>query len=294
MLEIRELFNSNIGPNNHSNFEGVDNKIQFSEGNPVNYRYDYSEVKGINGIPDIEFGETSMEYNNVKDDNRTQGNSMYSRWKRIVEQQNQIYDHQVFKKVKGMDVFYISAIGTRYKLKRKTAGFKQTIDAVNINGWLGKNAKNRTLFCCFQTKGKNLTVTEVKRKSIWEIPDAKIVTATQFNCNYNDTIEDGRPVYVGLSGKTVCKDVEYVKVEPEIINKATRRNDSFAICAKIVYGDFTASRLVEWFEYNIAAGVDMISLFTYNVTKDTMKVLKHYQQTGLLRMQEFDFPLKRK
>ncbi|XP_060568343.1 uncharacterized protein LOC132726946 [Ruditapes philippinarum] len=213
------------------------------------------------------------------------------KWRKLIKEQVALYNHSVVFRAKTADVFYISAISSHMRGDVTNEVRDNSIThTVTVNGWKGKKAKTGKLFCCF--KGNNSTsINEVSKINYWDVPDIKIVQAVQYHCNMSEVPFKGKQVYVGLNEKPTCQNTEYIQVEPEH-NPPSQKNVSFAVCAKIVYGNFSALRLMEWFEVNKAFGVDNISLFTYNVTKEMINVLNHYQNEGFLHVKEFDFPLK--
>lgn len=215
--------------------------------------------------------------------------SMIQKWLKNVKEQNKLYKHQIIRRVYNKDVFYISAIATDLSRDSKPTNEKM-INTVALNGWHRKENKDTDLFCCFK-RLESVTPTKVYTTHIWDVPDIKVITASQFMCNVSANADQLNQTYVGLSGTPTCKKVEYVKVELQM-KPPSSANASFAVCGKVVYGNFSAPRLLEWFEVNKAFGVDHVSLFTYNVTKETDAVLKHYQKEGFLTLKEFDFPMK--
>lgn len=253
---------------------------------------DGTEVEGVLYESDIDKSENYSETNLGEEVNTSPKNmSTIQKWLNQVKKQNNLYKHQIIRRVNDMDVFYISAIAT--DLARDSNPINETmINTVALNGWHRKQNKDSDLFCCFK-RLDSITPTKVYRTHTWDVPDIKVITASQFMCKVSADADQLNETYVGLSRTPACRKVEYVKVERQI-QPPSSANTSFAVCGKVVYGTFSALRLLEWFEVNKAFGVDHVSLFTYNVTKETDTVLKHYQKEGFLTLNEFDFPMKSK
>lgn len=200
----------------------------------------------------------------------------------LTDRQNKLYNESVFKRIVTADIFYLSAIATT----------SQNQLNVTLNGWLGRKHRNQTLYCCF--KGFKPSPAVVVKKSYWNVPDINMVAATQFTCNVDDMPDSANPVAkIGLNTKKHCANTQYIDIVYSKPKQSLKKN-SFAVCAKIVYGDYDSEKLLEWFEINRAIGVDHVSMFTYNVTNKTEMVLKHYERTGFLTVNKFDFPLKSK
>ena len=134
-------------------------------------------------------------------------------------------------------------------------------------------------------------------KNIWNIHKLKILKAAQFICPLVpvkiDNVDNKYPTKVALSNKEKCanwKALKYVDID----NQTVAEGDSIAVCPKLVYGNYSAERLIEWFEFNKLMGADKIMLFTYNIVKEVKIVLNHYVKEGLLVTKEFDIPSKSK
>ncbi|XP_053379620.1 uncharacterized protein LOC123527009 [Mercenaria mercenaria] len=140
-------------------------------------------------------------------------------------------------------------------------------------------------------------------KNIWNMHIFKIIKAAQFVCPLipmesggtvtmgSDANKNKFPTKVALSDKENCKNEKILKYI-DIERQPPRRKDSIAVCPKLVYGNYSADRLIEWFEFNKLMGVDKIMLFTYNIVDDIKVVLDHYVKEGLLITREFDIPAK--
>lgn len=71
----------------------------------------------------------------------------------------------------------------------------------------------------------------------------------------------------------------------------TRQQDKLAVCSKMAYGTEKPIKLIEWFEYNLLMGVDKFITLVQPLNRDAFKVLKYYQQKGVLEMGIFPAPL---
>lgn len=201
--------------------------------------------------------------------------------------------------------------------------------SVTLNGWEGStNAKIR-YFCCYRyddesnesyltentetirikgkIKGKRINhkmsennfistpskSSRIMWKNIWNEHDLKVMKAAQFVCPLITRINGTErfPTKVALSDKQNCTTkaaLRYIDIEKQF----PKKNNSIALCPKLIYGNYSAERLIEWFEFNKLMGVDKIMLFTYNVVKEVRKVLEHYEQEGLLVTRPFAIPAK--
>lgn len=100
-----------------------------------------------------------------------------------------------------------------------------------------------------------------------ELPGEKIVSTREENVTRKDNIT--------APTSTVSKG---------------QQNFSFAICAKLIYGDPDLELTIEWLEYYRHLGVSKVLAFTHNLTAEAMTVIKHYEDTGFLETMPFDFP----
>lgn len=217
-----------------------------------------------------------------------QADVLQASWVSMAKKHNSLYTSPLVRKIKNTEVFYLSAIRNDFYIKLGLNGDEAFVKVV-INGWQSKKSKSSKLFCCVKSSEKVVT-SEVTESNTWDIPDIKVVSAMKFMCNVS--MKNIQQYRVGLSQTAACKGVEYIELEEEMTPPTNNSNESFAVCGKIVYGNYSAARLLEWIEVNRAFGVDHISLFVYNVTKEVMTVLNHYRDDGFLRFKEFDFPLK--
>ena len=245
----------------------------------------------------------------------------------LKEEQLKLYDHLIFGRIRGADVFYLSAISS-WSRESNQSGVNQpnkTPTTITFNGWLGKIKRNNTIYCCLAGLSPDK---QIKAKLIyWNIPKVNYVKATKFVCDISAAVRDGQrlPLKAGLNHNPKCWHTHYIDIAypvPADIYKeheATTKNEStesiestentnlgqeettdghvtpskgtFAICAKVVYGQYDAEKVFEWFEINKAFGVDHVALFTYNVSREIKEVLTHYEKTGFVTVNEFDFPL---
>lgn len=76
--------------------------------------------------------------------------------------------------------------------------------------------------------------------------------------------------------------------------KAKRSVMTFGVCVKPMNypneARFTALRLAEWIELQLAQGAEFIYTYVYNVTDDMLKVLQTYWRKGVLDFKRVSFP----
>lgn len=204
----------------------------------------------------------------------------------MLNAQLELYNHTVFRRIWVADVFYISAIAF---IPQSSEGSV----TVSLNGWHGRIRHNNTIYCCFQ--GIRRLGIPIQASIVhWDEPVFKKLAASKFVCNLSDTFYDKNkflPTKIGLSHNPRCAYTQFIDIAYPV-PKPNRKKPSFAVCAKIIYGDYDAEKVLEWFEINKAMGVDHVSLFTYNVSKEIKNVLTHYEREGFVTVNDFDFPLK--
>ncbi|KAL4231491.1 hypothetical protein ACF0H5_009069 [Mactra antiquata] len=114
--------------------------------------------------------------------------------------------------------------------------------------------------------------------------------------NHTAQIECPNPVTLryslGIIGITVSNQCPlnreyYTQPQRPIM---TKPGDTLALCGKIIYGDVDINLLIEWVEYNKHMGVDKILFYTYNVTPSVSKVLKYYENIGLISLLPYKMP----
>lgn len=202
-----------------------------------------------------------------------------------IDAQLSLYNHTVFARIPAADVFYISAIASAPHVSSQPL-------TISINGWQARIRRNNTIYCCFQ--GIKQAEVPIHPKIVhWNEPDFKIVSATKYICDISSVYEQSQrfPTKVGLSHSPKCARAQYINVTfPTLTPKP--QTPSFGVCAKIIYGDYDAEKVFEWFEITKAMGVDHVSLFTYNVSTEIKKILSHYENEGFVTVNDFDFPLK--
>ncbi|XP_076435395.1 uncharacterized protein LOC143275290 [Babylonia areolata] len=75
------------------------------------------------------------------------------------------------------------------------------------------------------------------------------------------------------------------------VHQPALKPGGLAICAKIAYGvNLNPNKLVEWFETQRILGVDRIQLFDLNNTEMVLRILRHYEDTGLLDLLPYALP----
>lgn len=203
----------------------------------------------------------------------------------LVLAQGNLYNRSILSRIWASDVFYLSAIASKSRSDTNEV-------VVALNGWKGKINENKAMYCCFK---EFLGSTKPMPPKIvyWDVPFIKVVKSTKFVCTLKQPagMEGVFPTKVGLSHRKNCAGAKYVNVEKPF-PKPKREDLTFGVCAKIIYGDYDAEKIFEWFQINKFMGVDHVTVFTYNVSSQIQKVLDYYHKEGFLTMKEFDFPLK--
>ncbi|KAL4220871.1 hypothetical protein ACF0H5_019137 [Mactra antiquata] len=166
-----------------------------------------------------------------------------------------------------------------------------------VNGWEYFVHLRNQYDCCYQYNNTDVKSTRLIKKITWNVNDLKIVKATQFVCplllHTSDGVEDMLPTKIALATLNGCQAPnvasKYVNVEQmfPIADKI-----SIGVCAKLIYKNFSAEKLIEWVEFNKMMGVNKMMLFTHDISPDTKFVLDYYVKQGLMFLKEFDYPLK--
>lgn len=172
---------------------------------------------------------------------------------------------------------------------------------ITFNGWEFFRNHKDDYYCCYKYPDNRRNVSPVLKKNIWDLTYLKIINAVQVICPLipGNVINAGQnvkmPSQVALSATNVCRDtrkarIKYIKLEEK--RDSPKGNNSIAVCSKIIYNDYPAGRLVEWFEFNKLMGVDKVMMFRFNVSREGQKVLDHYETEGFLETIEYDYPMK--
>lgn len=165
-------------------------------------------------------------------------------------------------------------------------------DKIVLSGWESRTARGENFTCClvYNDSLKDIFLTRLAEKRDWSYLGMAKLEVKQYVCP-NPFQKAGKvPLAVSLSVGKVCpKDLrKYVRVDLP----TEHPGEKLAVCAKLVYGNMSASSMVEWFEYQRLMGVSKVIAYTYKLNPDAMKVLKYYHVTGLTDFYPFSLPMK--
>ncbi|XP_046554935.1 uncharacterized protein LOC124264243 [Haliotis rubra] len=163
---------------------------------------------------------------------------------------------------------------------------------VVVNAFDGSNAR---LVCCVLEDGRKLHVTWASTlrqfhhymylSTLTELFYTAPYPARQISCPLVSP-PDGA-THVSLSSSTCSTDPD----QYQTIVHAAERAGQLAVCGKIAYSHtLKPERLVEWFEFQRIMGVDMVLIFTLDVTRDVQMVLDFYVKQGLLTIVPYQLP----
>ncbi|WAR21991.1 hypothetical protein MAR_015965 [Mya arenaria] len=247
----------------------------------INEKSDSNGDNEIDIIADKNVDNRALLYDNSTGIKRTR-----AQWKDLIKKQNELYNYTLYGRAGSINVYYYSA---QVFSTNVTAG---KWESVVLNGWEGQGSKHTPLNCCVKVKNGSTPIMSPVERHPWKVHDSMPVNAVQFTCMIPQASSSLEPESVGLT-LTVCKAVtQYIQLELVAPNDSNSTSSKFAICGKLVYGDYPAEKVFEWLEVNTAMGVDHISLYSYNVSKSIQKVLDYYEKQGRLKVKPFDFPMK--
>ncbi|KAK6166502.1 hypothetical protein SNE40_023171 [Patella caerulea] len=180
----------------------------------------------------------------------------------------------LFVIIPGVNLFVYSAVVDI------PASDDQILD-VRIAVW---DASDVTDFaCCFTSSGSaKVFSTRSQMKSYYRLPMWNYY-ARQYSCLVSKSID---PVEVFFSA-TSC-DILPSKKVPVIIPEISRGDTAF--CIKVAFGFVEPEHIVEFFEIHRILGVKKFLIHNLNFDKESLKVLKHYEQAGFLEIVPIDFP----
>ncbi|XP_050419047.2 uncharacterized protein LOC126832335 [Patella vulgata] len=175
----------------------------------------------------------------------------------------------------GERCIYIQSVIASYKEPAST------VISVVVNAWDGTYT-SPDFVCCLRADRDVIKVMPYvfNRYSV-ESP----FRATQFNCLVN--AERLKPTHIALADHS-C-DQTALNYSP--ITYPEKDVDQLAVCAGVAYGRLVPERLTEWFELQKILGVEKVVTFTYNLDRDSMKVLKYYENDGILQIIPYNIPL---
>lgn len=167
-------------------------------------------------------------------------------------------------------------------------------DKIVMSGWESRIARNENFTCCliYNDSLKDIFLTRLSEKRDWSYLGMAKLEVKQYVCPNPFQKKGNAPIAVTLSvGKECPKDFnQYIMVGLPVEHPG----EKLAVCAKLVYGNMSASAMIEWFEYQIRMGVSKVVAYTYKLNPDAMKVLEYYRVIGLAEFYPFSLPMRGK
>lgn len=181
-----------------------------------------------------------------------------------------------------LEIFILSVIGSITETQT------QYQREVKLQGWQAAKIRQSNIKCCILSKSNHVSE-YFNPKRIWQHKTLSLL-GSQISCPINSSLYNVKGVTLQFAKKNCTNNLsEYIK---PLIPKLQTKNNSFAICLKILYGRIDDDNLINWIEYYREMQVDKIFMFTYNITNRTQAILEHYYQLGLVEWRHFDFPWK--
>ena len=177
------------------------------------------------------------------------------------------------------DVFTISIIAANVTGKNHW-------DTMVANAWEAYKHKIRRFKCCYLWDNGKVTAA-VARKTYYR--QSTHLRALQYRCSFGGDRDHLKNVAIEFVSLRCSKENPKFQVP---YFPSTQPKDSIALCAKIVYGNFSGKLLIDWLEYYREMRVSKIVMFTYNITEITKEILSYYEEIGFLEIRAFDFPWK--
>lgn len=208
-----------------------------------------------------------------------------------------------FVKVKGARMYMMAA--TSFHRNKQ---FSDTISLLNVTSTDKQRAKNKALeiavtgwyigntktdvlkanvTCCLKDSNGTLTVTNVT--GVIKAFQSKIKTIE--TVRYVCLARRSEAAQVSLVYETDRCDENNLTYYLPVETIVTTQPGSVGVCAKIVYGNVEAERLVEWLEAQIYLGVDKVFIYCHaNLNKRARQVFEHYSKTGFVQTFPFVVP----
>ena len=190
-----------------------------------------------------------------------------------------------FVSILNHNIHLFSAVG-------QNTSRKHYYDNIILNGWEKREAHAEIFTCClvYNDSLGDIFLTKMIDKRDWSYLGMAKLEVKQYVCPNVFHKQGKAPVGITLSVGKVCpKDMnKYMKVDLPTEMSGER----LAVCAKLVYGNLSASAMVEWFEYQRLMGVSKVIAYTYKLSRDAMNVLKYYVVTGLAEFYPYSLPMK--
>ncbi|XP_071090088.1 uncharacterized protein [Haliotis cracherodii] len=163
---------------------------------------------------------------------------------------------------------------------------------VVVNAFDGSNVR---LVCCVLEDGRKLHVTWASTlrqyhhlmflSTLTELFYTAPYPARQIACPLTSPV--GSATHISLSSSTCSTHPD----QYQTIVHVPERAGQLAVCGKIAYSHaLMPERLVEWFEFQRVMGVDMVLIFTLDITRDVQMVFDFYAKQGLLTTVPYQLP----
>lgn len=168
-------------------------------------------------------------------------------------------------------------------------------DKIVLTGWEKKDVpRSRNYTCCFiyAATPAHTFSSKMSEKRHWSYVGYAKLEVKQYVCPNVKREKHLVPSAVTLSVGSECPKAKnkYIAVDMP----AAQPGEQMAVCAKIVFGNISASSMIEWFEYQNLMGVSKVLVYTYNLNKAAKKVLDFYATTGVVEYYPFSLPQKGK
>ncbi|XP_060568547.1 uncharacterized protein LOC132727149 [Ruditapes philippinarum] len=244
---------------------------------PLRHKEDFSNVSTLlRGT--INTGTGNAE-ENTKDTSLNTSEHLETK----IPKQFEIRNNWSYYTSSDLQIFILSAIGSNATSRN---GYKAEI---KLNGWHYIIHKTIPIKCCvLRNSGKISEYLNPKRThQNKRIP----LLGTQIACPIKGPLSDVKGVTLQFLRKQ-CPENKQVYIRP-LLPEIPAKPVSMVICLKLLYGNIDNMALIYWIEFYIEMGVDKIFTFTYNIGRNTQKILGHYYNMGVLEWRKFNFPMKR-
>ena len=162
-------------------------------------------------------------------------------------------------------------------------------DTVLVLGLHNRSLAEREFYCAFQYPDKTSVCLEQPAKQEYlnqgdEKPHHDS-WAHALSCNVRH--DSPPPVYVLISTNISC-DSPHSSWVP-VSRRPSKDNVTFGVCIETpLFGSITISSVIEGIERNLALGAKWLTVYVQQVSPSVMKVLKGYEEDGLLEIVEWN------
>ena len=165
------------------------------------------------------------------------------------------------------------------------------VQTIYLNGW-ARHGTHMKFKCCLATESGFTTESGLRSLEFLEV-DAVLyheyaqwvvdMQGAEFRCS---NTSNGKTVamsttrfdYVTFAESSCDQRHQYVME----VEHPQRLPGSLGVCLKISYGNISARKAVEWFEYQKLMNVTSVFTYHHNLDPYVMDIFKHYSDTGLL------------